>query len=378
MPGTAGWIRACTDAAAGFWGDESVSLDTATDVAGNAGARTAPPPLKSQVRAFAQHCARYRTPDTRQAVTQIVTTTVPFLALAVLMFQLVHVAYWAVLLLAIPAGGLLVRFFIIQHDCGHGSFVSTRTTNDMIGRSMSLLTLTPYGLWRREHAQHHAGSGNLDRRGIGDIKTMTVQEYLAESPLGRLRYRIYRNPAFLFFIGVPLYFLIVQRSPWGHGLPFKDSWASVSGLNLAIVLVYGTLAWAIGCSTMALVVVPIVFVAAAAGGWLFFIQHQFEDAHWEPADAWDFQTAAVHGSSYYALPRLLQWFTGNIGLHHIHHLNSMIPNYRLQECMNALPELASVNRLSIRDSLRCVRLTLWEPESRHLIGFSDIPRRAAA
>ena len=161
-------------------------------------------------------------------------------------------------------------------------------------------------------------------------------------------------------------------------MPFRDAWQSTMGLNVAIAIIYGSLAWFIGVGTLLLVLLPIVFVAAATGGWLFFIQHQFEETHWEPTEAWDFQTAAVHGSSYYQLPKVLQWFTGNIGLHHIHHLNSMIPNYRLQECMDALPALASVNRLTIRQSLRCVRYTLWDPARRRLIGFSDLRRMATA
>ncbi len=373
-----GLVDSTTEGSTTDLGEFHVLLDTAAAPAADAGAATSAATLKAQVRAFAQHCARFRTPDPRRAVTQVATTTLPFLGLFALMVLLADRAYWASLLLAIPAGGLLVRFFIIQHDCGHGSFLGTRGANDTLGRAMSVLTLTPYGLWRREHAMHHAGSGNLERRGVGDIETMTVDEYLAAGWFRRLRYRVYRNPAFLFGLGVPLYFVVVQRSPWGHGLPFRDAWKSTTGLNVSIAVVYGALAWFIGPLTMLLVLLPIVFVASAAGGWLFFIQHQFEQTHWEPSNAWDFQTAAIHGSSYYVLPKILQWFTGNIGLHHIHHLNSMIPNYRLQECMDALPALASVNRLTLIESLRCVRYTLWDPVNRRLIAFSDLRRAAAA
>jgi acyl-lipid omega-6 desaturase (Delta-12 desaturase) len=359
-------------------GEFHVPLDTAATSAADAGAATPAASLKAQVRAFAQHCAQYRKPDPRRAVTQIATTAIPFLALVALMIYFADGAYWGSILLGIPAGGLLVRFFIIQHDCGHGSFLGQRRINDMLGRAMSVLTLTPYGLWRREHAMHHAGSGNLERRGIGDIETMTVDEYLAASWFERIRYRVYRNPAFLFGIGVPIYFLVLQRSPWGHGLPFRDAWKSTTGLNIAAAIVYGTLAWFVGIGTLLLVVLPIIFVASAVGGWLFFIQHQFEATHWEGTEEWDFQTAAVHGSSYYALPKVLQWFTGNIGLHHIHHLNSMIPNYRLQECMDALPALATVNRLTLWESLSCVRYSLWDPVNRRLISFADLHRMAHA
>jgi omega-6 fatty acid desaturase (delta-12 desaturase) len=333
--------------------------------------------LKASARQIAAHCARYRGAITGKAVAQIVTTALPFLAVVAVMFWLVQQAYWATLLLAFPAAGLLLRFFIIQHDCGHGSFLPTRLANDLVGRAMSVLTLTPYGLWRREHAIHHAGSGNLERRGIGDIETMTVEEYLTKSWIERLRYRIYRHPIFLFIFGVPFYFIVLQRLPWFHGLEARDAWKSVVGLNAVVVAIYGTLAYLLGIGTFAMVFLPIVVIAAATGGWLFFIQHQFEETHWEEPDNWDFQVAAIHGSSYYALPRVLQWFTGNIGLHHIHHLNSMIPNYRLQECMDALPELASINRLTVLESLKCVRLTLWDSHARRLIGFDDIHPRAA-
>ena len=326
---------------------------------------------KSVVRAWAKHCARFRGALPARAVLQILTTSAPFLALVTAMIWISYWSYLAALALAVPAGGLMVRFFIIQHDCGHGSFLGSQKLNDWLGRAMSLLTLTPYGLWRREHAQHHAGSGNLERRGVGDIETRTVEEYRAMNWFERLRYRVYRNPLFLFGFGVPLYFIAIQRLPWCHGLPFRDSWKSVTGLNAAIVVVYGALGYFIGYMTLLKIGLPIIVVAAAAGGWLFFIQHQFEHTVWEAPKDWDFQTAAVLGSSYYVLPKLLQWFTGNIGLHHIHHLNSMVPNYRLQECLDALPELSKVNRLTLLDSIKCVRLTLWCERTRRLVGYRE-------
>lgn len=332
--------------------------------------------LKKGVQEFAAHCAKFREAIPAKAFTQIATTAVPFLAIVALMISLADTAYWATLLLSIPAGGLLVRFFIIQHDCGHGSFMPSRTMNDTIGRLMSVLTITPYALWRREHAIHHAGCGNLERRGVGDIETWTVDEYRSKSWFDRIRYRVYRNPLFLFGFGVPFYFLIIQRLPWFHGVAARDCWKSVVGLNAAMAVFYGALAYAIGPMTLLKVAVPIIVIASAAGGWLFFIQHQFEDTLWDRKEDWDFQVAAVHGSSYYVLPKVLQWFTGNIGLHHIHHLNSMIPNYRLQECMDALPALATINRLTLRESLACVNLTLWDPVARRLIGFRELPAAA--
>jgi acyl-lipid omega-6 desaturase (Delta-12 desaturase) len=333
-----------------------------------------PVDLKMAARRWAQHCAKFRGAVPSRAVTQIITTTAPFVFIVGLMFLFVEQAFWLTLLLAIPAGGLLVRFFIIQHDCGHGSFLRGEIANSLVGRAMSLLTVTPYGLWRREHAIHHAGSGNLERRGAGDIDTKTVAEYKALPWIERVWYRLYRHPIFLFFFGVPFYFIIMQRLPWFHALPAREAWQSVVGLNLALVAGYGTLGYFVGLINLLSVAIPIVFVASAIGGWLFFIQHQFEDTRWDEGDDWDFQIAAVHGSSYYVLPKVLQWFTGNIGLHHIHHLNSMVPNYRLQECLDALPELSAVNRLTLLESFKCVRYALWDEAQRKMVGFRDIAR----
>ena len=243
--------------------------------------------------------------------------------------------------------------------------------NTTIGRAMSLFTLAPYSLWRREHALHHTRSGNLELRGIGDIDTKTVTEYLNSSTLEKWRYRLYRNPLFLFGFGVPFYFLVLQRLPWFHALKATEAWRSVLTLNVAIVGFYGTLGWLFGFGTTAIVLLPMLHVAAAIGGWLFFIQHQFDDTEWYQPEDWDLQIAAVHGSSYYVLPKALQWITGNIGLHHIHHLNSMVPNYRLQECLDALPELADVNRLTLAESLRCVNLTLWDESQRRLVSYRE-------
>lgn len=327
--------------------------------------------LKARVREFARRCAMFRGADTRRAAIQLLTTAVPFVAIVTVMFAILDHAYWMTLLLALPAAGLAVRFFIIQHDCGHGCFFPSRPINDTLGRATSLLTVAPYGLWRRVHAKHHAGSGNLERRGFGDIKTLTVAEYLALTKFSRARYRIYRHPAFLFLIGVPLFFMVLQRIPWGHGLPARDAWRSVVGLDIALVAVYGAMASTIGLKPLLMIGLPICITASAIGGWLFYIQHQFEDAHWRHNEAWDFQTAAIYGSTYYVLPKVLQWFTGNIGLHHIHHLNSMIPNYRLQDCLDACPELENVNRLTIRESLGCVRLALWDETRGKLVTFRE-------
>ncbi|MEQ1714520.1 MAG: fatty acid desaturase [Hyphomicrobium sp.] len=327
---------------------------------------------KQRVRRLAAHCQLYRGAVTSQAIVQLASTLIPLAIIVAAMFMFVRTNYLLTLLLAIPAGGLLVRVFIIQHDCGHQSFFASRSVNDFVGRLMSVLTMAPYSLWRREHAQHHATSGNLDRRGAGDIDTLTVTEYQALSTLGKLRYRFYRNPFVLFGLGVPSYFLFIQRTPWLHALTPRESFKSVMGLNLALIAFYAPLVYAFGLSDVIFVVWPIVHLASAAGGWLFFVQHQFEDTRWDTAGEWDFQVAALLGSSFYDLPKVLHWFTGNIGLHHIHHLNSTIPNYRLQACLNASPELKALNRLTLLESFKCAGLKLWDEKHRKLIRFDEI------
>jgi len=335
-----------------------------------------PEEQKQRVRRLAAHCQQYRGSVPKLAVRQLLTTLVPLALIVAAMFATVEYAYWATLLLAIPAAGLLVRAFIIQHDCGHGSFFKSRALNDFVGRCMSLLTLAPYGVWRREHAQHHATSGNLDRRGAGDIDTLTVREYRKLSVGKKLYYRLYRNPLFLFGVGVPAYFVLLQRVPWFHAYPPRETWRSVLGLNIGLAILYSGLGFAFGFVNLFWVCLPVLHVASAAGGWLFFVQHQFEETTWDKAEGWDFQVAALLGSSYYALPRVLNWFTGSIGLHHIHHLNSMIPNYRLQDCLDSSAELQSINRLTLLESLKCTRLKLWDEEARRMIGFNELPASA--
>ena len=326
---------------------------------------------KERVRRLAQHCAAFKGADARRALIQLLNTGFPFAALIAVMLTGVHFGIWPVLLLAVPVGGLLVRLFIIQHDCGHGSFLPSRTINDVLGTLISVLTLAPYGFWRRAHAYHHASSGHLDKRGIGDINTLTVAEYEQLSWYGRLQYRIYRHPLFLFGFGVPFYFTVIQRLPFWQPYKPREIWRSVVATNAMMVAFYGTLIWLIGAKTVLLVAIPVVFIASAAGGWLFFVQHQYENSYWDRAPEWDFQVAAVMGSSYYVLPKPLQWITGNIGLHHIHHLCSMIPNYKLQACLDASSELQKLNRLTLIESLKCARLALWCESRRRMVGFRE-------
>ncbi len=325
------------------------------------------------VRRLAEHCAAYQGADTKRSAIQLAATLVPFIVLSAAVVMSFDREFWVGGLLALPAAAFLVRLFIIQHDCGHQSFFKTRAANDSLGRLISLLTLTPYGFWREAHAEHHAASGNLDRRGVGDVSTLSVQEYKALPPRKRLAYRLYRNPIILFVIGAPYHFAIHQRIPWGQPAPFKKVWRSIMPLNFAVAVIYGVTFAVFGWKP-ALGALLIVVLAAWIGGWLFFIQHQFEDTFWGRDKEWDFHTAAVFGSSYYALPRVLAWFTGHIGIHHIHHLCSKIPNYRLKECLDSSPELQKMNRLSLLESLRCWRLALWDEELCKLVSFRALKR----
>jgi acyl-lipid omega-6 desaturase (Delta-12 desaturase) len=328
--------------------------------------------LQAIARRIHRHCMGFRGADLKRSTTQILNTVPAFLVLCVVMGLLATNYYWASLLLAVPTAGFLLRIFIIQHDCGHGSFMPTRRGSDILGALLSVFTLTPYDHWKRSHAAHHAGSGNLDKRGFGDIETLTVAEYDALSRLGRLKYRIYRNLIVQLVIGAPVNFIIFQRWPSSYALRDRDAWFSVAYLNLAMVVFYGSLMWFFGPAVIFKVFLPVVTIAAWVGGWLFYVQHQFEDGVWDKADSWDFHVAALMGSSHYVLPRVLQWFTGNIGLHHIHHLCSGIPNYRLEECLKASPELQQIGiKLTIWESLKSIPLVLWHEGERRMISIRE-------
>jgi acyl-lipid omega-6 desaturase (Delta-12 desaturase) len=315
---------------------------------------------------------RYRDPSPLRSLLELGITIVPFVLLWWLTWASISLGYWIGLLFVVPAAAFLVRLFMIQHDCGHGSFFRRRALNDWLGRAIGVLTLTPYDHWRRTHAIHHATSGNLAQRGFGDIDTLTVREYLTRSPWQRLCYRLYRHPAVMFGVG-PLYLFVVQhRYPAGMMRDGWQPWLSTMATNLAVAVLAGTLITAIGLKTFLLIQIPIVALAASAGVWLFYVQHQFEETFWANGDAWNVHEAALHGSSHYDLPPLLRWFTANIGVHHVHHLSSRIPFYRLRRVLESHPELASVGRLTMGDSLRCVRLVLWDELRRRLISFDEL------
>ena len=314
-------------------------------------------------------------PDSLRGLRQLLVTAGAFAALWLGMWWSLHVSYWLTLFLAVPAAGFLVRFFMIQHDCGHGSFFRSQRANDLVGRMISVLTLTPYTYWRRMHAEHHATSGNLDRRGVGDVTTLTVAEYLALSCWHRLCYRLYRHPLVLFGIGPAYVFMIKHRLPLDLPLRKIRLWTSVLATNGAIAVVLVAFAVLIGPIDLIKMQVPVTLMASVIGVWLFFVQHQFDGVHWWRGDDWHPEHAALYGSSYYSLPKALQWLTANIGLHHIHHLCSRVPNYRLQECQDRVPELGQARRVTFLESLRCTRLALWDEAEKQMIRFRDLKRK---
>jgi omega-6 fatty acid desaturase (delta-12 desaturase) len=318
--------------------------------------------------------ASYREPDVARSVFELLMTAIPFVLLWILIWAALDAGYWIGLILVIPAAGLLVRLFMIQHDCGHGSFFRRRSVNDWVGRAISVLTLTPYDFWRRCHALHHASSGNLDHRGIGDIDTLTVREYLALPGWRQLLYRMYRHPTVMFGIGPAYLFILHHRLPMALMRSGWQPWASTMATNVAISILAAAMMWLIGVEPFLLVQLPITLLASSAGVWLFYVQHQFENTAWDRDVDWTFQEAALHGSSHYDLPKVLRWFTANIGVHHVHHLSSRIPYYRLPQVLRDRPQLAAVGRISLLQSLRCVRMVLWDERRRRLISFRAVDR----
>ena len=323
-------------------------------------------------RDWRQALSRYCKPDPATSTRELVVTAVMFAALWTASLLAFSTSYWLSLAIAVPAAGSLVRLFMIQHDCGHSAFTGWRVVDDWVGRCLGILTLTPYDVWRHSHAVHHATNGNLARRGTGDITTLTVDEYLARPFWQRVRYRIYRHPVTLFGIGPAVLFLIQHRLPLGLMRSGARYWISAMGTNGAILLVGAGMVWAIGAKPFFMIHLPIVLMAASIGVWLFYVQHQFEDTYWADASTWKHEDAALLGSSHYRLPGILDWFTAHIGMHHVHHLSSRIPHYRLPEVMRDFPELSEGPGLTLAQSLACVRLSLWDEQQRRLISFRDL------
>jgi omega-6 fatty acid desaturase (delta-12 desaturase) len=314
---------------------------------------------------------RFASPDWRRSLGEIAVTAALLAVLWAAAWWALSVSWLLTLLIAIPAAGMLVRLFLIQHDCGHGAFFEGRGTNDWIGRALGVLTLTPYDVWRRAHALHHASSGNLDRRGIGDLNTLTIAEYRALSAYDKLLYRLYRNPIVMFVLGPAWLFLLAHRIPTGALRKHREFWVSAMATNAAIAAFAGLMIWAVGPSAFLKVHLPIVVMAASIGVWLFYVQHQFEETYWADSQSWALKEAALHGSSHYDLPQPLRWISANIGVHHVHHLMSRIPFYRLPDVLAAHPHLADLGRITLWESFRTVRLKLWDEENRRLVSFRE-------
>ena len=327
-------------------------------------------PASPAAQSWQRLVAKYQTPDLKRSIWQVINTFSPYFILLYAMYLSLSYSYWLTLLLAIPAGGLLTRIFIIFHDCGHGSFFKSQRANHILGTICGVLVFTPYYQWRFEHAVHHATSGDLDRRGTGDIVTLTVKEYLERTAWQRFTYRLYRNPLVLLGIGPWYTFLVSQR--FTNSISRKRERYSVHFTNLVILAIAAVMWATIGLPTYLMIQLPVAFIAGLGGIWMFYIQHQFEGTYWESHGEWDYATAALRGSSYFKLPKVLQWFTGNIGFHHIHHLSSRIPNYALQQCLDENPTFQDVTTITLWSSLKSLRLNLWDEERRQLVSFGHL------
>lgn len=319
--------------------------------------------------------AAYASPSVKSGLFQLATSAVPYIALCTLMYLTLDVSPLITLALAVPAAGFLVRVFVVFHDCSHGSLFPSKRANARVGTVLGLFVLSPFRRWRHDHAVHHATSGDLDRRGVGDIITLTVAEYRARSPQARLGYRLLRHPLVMFGLG-PVFAMIV-----GPRIVARDARPrmrnSVLGTDVALLILVGGLCWLIGWENFLIVWAPAALMAGSVGIWLFYVQHQFEDAYWQAGADWSYADAAMRGSSYLKLPKVLQFFTGNIGLHHVHHLNARIPNYNLQRAHDSNPIFAAVPTLSLRDGLRAVRFKLWDEEAGRLVTFGQASRSAS-
>lgn len=312
----------------------------------------------------------YQNPDMRRSLWQLVNTLVPYVGLWFLMYHSLKISYWITLALAFPAAGLAARVFIIFHDCGHGAFFKSKRANRVVGFITGVLLFTPYDNWRHNHAVHHATAGDLDRRDVGDVWTLTVDEYLNAPRATQLAYQLIRHPLILFGIGAHLQFLILQRLT--RTAAGKRERQSVHLTNLALLAIVIVMSLTIGFKEYLLIQLPIIMIAATFGVWLFYVQHQFEDVYWERHENWDYVQASLKGSSFYKLPKLLQWFSGNIGFHHIHHLSPRIPNYYLERCFNEIPEFQQPTTLTLLSSLKSLPLRLWDEKQRKLVGFKAL------
>ncbi len=314
--------------------------------------------------------SNYREPNTARSSFELGVTLGAFVLLWALAWQALAISPWLTLAISVCNAAFLLRLFVIQHDCGHSAFLKSRVLCDWLGRIIGIATLTPYDVWRRSHAMHHSSAGNLGRRGIGDVHTLTVAEYLNRTPVKRLLYRLYRHPLVLFGLGPGYLFFLQNRIPLGLTNQAKY-WVSSLGTTAVIFAALSVIYYFGGAMPILLIFLPSTLLAATAGVWLFYVQHQFEDTHWEENADWDLHTAALDGSSHYVLPPILQWISGNIGIHHVHHLFSRIPFYRLPEVLREHQVLATSNRMTIKESFQNARLHLWDEKRKKLVSFKQ-------
>jgi acyl-lipid omega-6 desaturase (Delta-12 desaturase) len=328
------------------------------------------PPLPD-ARDWVKILAKYREPNHLRSSFELAVSLGPLFLTWGLAWWALSYSYWLAAGLSVISAGFLLRVFAIQHDCGHASFFRNRQVSDWVGRALGVLTLTPYDVWRRSHSIHHSGSGNLDKRGIGDVMTLTVAEYYAMSRWGRLQYRLYRHPLVLFGLGPAYLFILQNRLPIGFMRDGWKVWTSAMGTNAVIIAGVALVIWLGGLMPILLIYLPTCLIAATLGVWLFYIQHQFEETEWQRGEDWQLHDAALHGSSHYDLPAVLRWMTANIGIHHVHHLYSRIPFYRLREVLRDYPALAEAQRMTLWQSFSCARMHLWDEQSQKLLSFAS-------
>ncbi|KIL50023.1 fatty acid desaturase [Jeotgalibacillus soli] len=325
---------------------------------------------KQKTAQLRKSVAPFEKTDMKSSIKQIINTIPPFFLLWFLAYQSLSISIWLTLALAVVAAGFVVRIFIIFHDCCHGSFFKNKKANNLLGTITGIITMFPYEKWKREHSIHHATSSNLDKRGTGDVWVMTVDEYVAASSKKRLAYRLYRNPIVMFGLG-PLYLFFISNRLNRKDARRKER-MSMYIINLSIVAIYALLIWAIGWQAFLIVHGPIMFVSGALGIWLFYVQHQFEDSYFEDETEWDYVKAAVDGSSYYKLPKVLQWVTGNIGYHHVHHLSPRVPNYNLEKAHESTPPLHQATTITMGSSLKSIRFRLYDEKRKTFVSFKEV------
>lgn len=332
---------------------------------------------KASAKIWVPLLAKYRDPSVVRSSFELGVTAGAFFGMWALALWALTVSVPLAFAIACVNGVWLVRMFLIQHDCGHQSFFKSRAANDWLGRLIGVFTLSPYDVWRRTHSIHHAHAGNLDHRGIGDVVTLTVAEYQARSRFGRLKYRLYRHPLVMFVVGPAYLFLLEYRLPMGLMTAGRRYWISAMSTNLALAAALTLLVIFGGWTALFAIFLPTTVVACTIGVWLFFVQHQFEETYWGREPDWQVHDAALMGSSHYVLPQPLRWLTANIGIHHVHHLYSRVPYYRLPEILRDYPVLADAQVLTLRESLKCARLHLWDEAKLRLVSFREARMVAA-